>query len=140
VDFKGRGTPEHALEEITAIMGSIFMCHDCGVAITPERERSFIAELSSYDIIGILEKSPSLFVRALIYADFAAQFTLHPENRPQFIRDRSAPNQIEFTFDEFSHKQHAVVPDEVVIPEAEAAARAIEAAAVCSVEQHAPAV
>jgi antirestriction protein ArdC len=140
VELRSMQSQEYALEEITAVIGSMFLCQDCSVPVTPERERNFAAYLSSYDAINILDKNPSLFVRALVFADFAAQFTLHPENRPQFIRDRAAPNQIEFTFDEFSHGQHAVFPDEVVMPEAEAAAKAMDAVAGCSVEQPAPAV
>jgi antirestriction protein ArdC len=108
VAAKGADSEDYAVEEITAVMGSLFISQDCGVPPTKERERNWSSYLSGYNALGFLEKKPSIFIRALVNADFASNFIQYPEKRPEFIANRKAPNQIEF--DLFPSKATIIEP------------------------------
>jgi len=102
VGLHERGSDEHCLEEITAVMGSLFLCQEAGVPVTEDREKSWTAYMKQFKALDILERNPSIFVQALVHADFATQFIMHPENRPDFIKNKLPPNQVEFEFREFA--------------------------------------
>ena len=102
-----RDSDEYCLEEITAVMGSLFLCQEAGVPVTEERERNWTAYMKEFKALELLERNPSVFVQALVHADFATQFILHPETRPDFIKNRLPPDQVEFEFPDFATSRSA---------------------------------
>ncbi len=116
VGLHSRDSDEYCLEEITAVMGSLFLCQEAGVPVTEEREKLWTSYLKGFKALEILEKNPSIFVQALVHADFATQFILHPEARPDFIRNKVPPSQFEFEFREFATpRSEQAEPNETTI-------------------------
>lgn len=110
------GTPEYALEELTAVMGALFLLQEADASITPEREKNWGTYLKGYDMRKVLKENPSIFIRSLVHAEFASQFVAHPELRPEFMKGRKAPNQTEIEFEDYALTREKIgkTPDSAV--------------------------
>jgi antirestriction protein ArdC len=96
------GSPEYALEELTAVMGALFLLQEADASITPDREKNWSSYLKSFDMRKVLKENPQIFIRSLVHAEFASQFVAHPELRPEFMKGRKAPDQTEIEFEDYA--------------------------------------